>query len=189
MPGNIRAFCINKTNSVYKIYDIMKNNALVGKINPRESYVIQGGEGDILTINFLDANGKFQIAAIDNYNHPLPGNNAEYGYPTGSTCLSYPRGTAQMKDGIVYKTFIMRSSQIIYKGDGTKWGSVAAGCLVATNSFAVGESYPNRKLINYVQRSDGQWFKVEGAGYGHGFVDTGIRSASSYSKIAFYGSW
>lgn len=188
MPGLIYAFCINKTNTTYTIREFMDNNKIVGKIYPRESYILQGGELGILTINFLDSNGKFRIATVDANTYPLPGMNDYTGYPSESTCLSYPYGTAVI-DGTTYKTFKMRSSKKIYRADSSEWGSVAAGCLVATNSYACGQSYPNRKLINYVQSSSGQWIKVEGAGYSHGFVDTGITTSSAYNKIAFYGSW
>ena len=51
---------INKTNNVYNIYDEDKNNQLVGKLNPREAYVVYGEEGDYVGINFLNSS-KFAI--------------------------------------------------------------------------------------------------------------------------------
>lgn len=188
MAGYVRKLCINKTNSTYIIYDTEKNNQQVGKLNPREAYVVEGGGGDYLGISFLNSNGVWSYAMINSYEHPLPGQGPGDGYPYTSTCIYYPYGSATI-DGTTYKTFKMRSTQKVYRGDGSSWGSVAGGCLVATNSDSVGADNSYLKLINYVQSTAGKWVKVQGAGYSHGFVDTGIRKASGYSKIPFYGSW
>jgi hypothetical protein len=105
------------------------------------------------------------------------------------TCLDYPYGTATI-NGVEYKTFIMRQTKNIYKKDGTYWGKVAANMLVATDTATVGLEHNNWKEIKYVQQSPNRnWVKVDEEGAGYGFVDTGLSSASGYSKIAFYGSW
>lgn len=187
MPGYVRELCINKSNQSYIIYDAENNNNIVGKLNPREAYVVEGGQGDYLWIDFLSSNGEWKSVCINTYEHPLP-NQFDYGYPVDNICTEYPYGTVEI-DGKTFKTFKMRSRQNIYRADGTLWGAVAAGCLVATNSPSVGSEQTHLKLINYVQSSKGKWVQVKGANYEHGFVDSGIRSASGYSKIPFYGSW
>ncbi len=185
---------INKTNNVYNIYDEDKNNQLVGKLNPREAYVVYGGEGDFVGINFLNSSGVFTSATVNIYKHPLPGDVSGSYYPEAGLCSNYPYGTASIKDpkdGKVetYKVYKMRSKKEIIKPKGGHWGYVAAGCLVATNTATVGADKPYFKAIDYVQSSAGEWVRVTGDGLRHGFVDTGIRSSSGYSKIAFYGSW
>lgn len=170
-------FAINKSGKSIPIYDVDKKRQ-VGTLNNREAYIYDDGEsGHYLW--FLSPSGFIQANI---------GNENDLDYNQCASCLDYPYGEAVI-DGKSYRTFIMRKTMNVYKGDGTKWGSVAAGCLVATNSDKVGMDHPTWKLINYVQSTKGQWVKVDGAGYNHGFVDTGINVSSGYSKIAFYGSW
>ena len=192
MPGSVNAFCINKSGSQYNIYDYDGSNnsyTYVGKLNNRESYIVNGGEGQFVGITFLNSSGQLKTALINNNTHPLPGYNSSYGWPVNSTCLNYPYGTVTL-DGVTYKTFKMRSSKPVYLKNGqTVWGHVASGCLVATNSYKIGETYPYLKLIHYVQSSSGNCVRVDNNGAKYGFVDTGLRSASGYSSIPFYGSW
>ena len=181
-------FMINKTNTTYKIYDIDHGNQLVGRLYPRESYIYYGEEGERSGIVFRNSSGQLVGAAINNYTHPLPGMDDD-DFFNNYSCLHYPYGTATI-NGVTYKTFKMRATKAVYKADGTVWGSVAANCLVATNSMKVGEEHCDWKLINYVQSTSGQWVKVQGAGYNHGFVDTGLATnGSGYNSIKFYGSW
>lgn len=176
-------FCINSSGRTYPIYDSHKNNAKVGDLYPREAFVIYGSEGCFTSICFLGPNGGLQTATINTDEHPLP----SYWFNTDKYY-----STANITDDdktVTYKTFRMRSSKAIYKWDGTRWGTVAAGCLVATNNKNVGTEHPDWKEITYVQNTSGQWVRVDNNGRKYGFVDTGLSSASGYNSIAFYGSW
>ncbi len=184
---------INKTNKAYNIYDAMNNYKLVGKINPREAYVLYGGDGDFVGINYLNSAGVFTGTTVDINRYPLPGGIPGEAY-SATFCEEFPYGTANIKNpetgkDELYKVYKMRSKKEVITAKGHHWGYVAAGCLVATNSSTVGEDKPYCKAIDYVQSSAGNWVRVTGDGFKHGFVDTGIRSASGYSKIPFYGSW
>lgn len=170
-------FCINKSGKPIPVYDVDKKRQ-VGTINNREAFIDDGGE-DGHYISFLSPTGFIQANL---------GNDYDFENDQHASCLEYPYGEVTI-DGKNYRTFIMRKTMNVYKGDESKWGAVAAGCLVATNSDKVGMDHHTWKLINYVQNTKGNWVKVDGAGYNHGFVDTGINVSSGYSKIAFYGSW
>lgn len=185
--GMFQQFCINKSGKTCPVYDAFDNNKYKGEIYNREAFILWGGEGDKFSIGFLGPNG-YTGATLNLYEsvendilNPL--------FSGHATCIDYPYGTANI-DGKNYYTFIMRKAEPIYHGDGTKWGSVAQNMLVATNNANIGSTHETWKEINYVMRStDRQWIKVDGHGYNHGFVDTGLSTASGYSKIPFYGSW
>lgn len=180
---------INKSNKVYNIYDSTNNYKQVGKLNPREAFVLYGGDGDFVGINFLNSSGVFTSTTIDLGRYPLPNNNG-YDYPSHLFCENFPYGTIQFGTEI-YQTYIMRSTQKVYHPDGTELGlSVNAGRLVASDSSTVGLNKPYLKVITHYQDASGQWqsFK-EKFGLSHAFIDTGLRTASGYNKIAFYGSW
>ena len=174
--GPLRNFSINKSGASYPVYDVSKGR--VGTLNNREAFIYNSGEGWIESINFLSPSG-FIEANINTDLHPLP---------NFATCLEYPHSVETI-NGVSYKIFKMRKKMPIYRGDATLWGYVAAGMYVATNSEKVGTNHPTWKLINYVKSTAGEWVRVQGAGYNHGFVDTGLNSASGYGSIAFYGSW
>lgn len=174
----LRYFAINKSGKAIPIYDVDKKKQ-VGTINNREAFVYDSGEsGEYLYFlsptGFIYANRGLDV---DNLNSEQT-----------DSCLDYPYGEVKI-DNVWYKTFKMRKTMPVYYGNGDRWGTVASGCLVATNSTKMGMNYPTRKLIHYVQNTSGNWIKVQGNGYPHGFVETGLNSASGYSKIAFYGSW
>ncbi len=171
-------FCINTSGKTYPIYDVDKDGKKVGELYNRESFIEYGAEGSQVCIKFLGPDGVFKSAIIDTWQHP-------FNY---SWCTDKPYGTAVIS-GKKYYTFKMRKSKSVYKADASKWGTVAAGCLVATTNADVGSSHNDWKEINYVQHTSGEWVKVNGAGYEHGYVDTGIASASGYTTIPFYGSW
>lgn len=179
--GLMLRLCINKTGKTCNVVD-RNTGKTVGALNNREAFIYYGSEGEAASIMFLDPNGKFRSVDVNS--------NAAY-LTTYKTCCDYPYGTATI-DGEKYYTFKMRANKNIYNVDGvTKWGSVAAGMLVATKNAKVDSEYPNRKEISYVQRSsDKKWIAVESNKYDkYGYVDTGISSASGYSNIPFYGSW
>lgn len=170
----LRCLAINKTGKAIPIYDVDKQKQ-VGTLNNREAFVYDDGESGTYLL-FLSPSG---------FIHANLGIDYELDY---ALATEYPYGE-ELINGTYYKTFIMRKTQNIYKGDGSYWGKVAAGCLVATNSDKMGMDHPTWKLINYVKNTSGNWVKVDGAGYNHGFVDTGINVSSGYKTIAFYGSW
>lgn len=177
--GMFLDFVINKSGKNLPVYDITENKK-IGEIYNRESFILYGGEGSSVSIKFLNPQGAFATAIID-IDSEL--------FKTATVCTDYPYGTANI-DGKEYKTFIMRQSKTIYHGDGSRWGTVAQNMLVATNNPDVGGSHPDWKEISYVMQSPNRnWVKVDGKGYNHGYVDTGISKASGYSKIPFYGSW
>lgn len=169
-------FAINKTGHPIPIYDVDKGGAKVGTINDREAFIYLGGESCQL-IDFLSPSGFIRA------NLGIDGEDIICDY-----CTSYPYGE-EVIDGVTYGIYKMRKSKNIYKADGSYWGKVAAGMFVATNSSKVGETHTTWKLINYVKNTSGQWIKVTGAGYNHGFVDTGLDTSSGYGTVAFYGSW
>lgn len=178
--GVFRWFMINKSGQSYPVYDIEKGR--VGTIYNREAYNWLGAEGCHVYIAFLSPSGSIINVTIDEDQHPFPD-----GFFT--FCTDYPYGEETI-DGTLYKTFKMRQRKNIYTGAGNYWGAVAANMLVATNAVETGLDHWDWKLINYVKRStDGKWIKVNGDGYEHGFVDTGLSSASTYNTIPFYGSW
>lgn len=169
-------FCYNSSGKSYPVYDIDKG--LVGTLYNRESYILYGGEGCLDGIYFLGPEGYLKQATINTAEHPI-----EY-----TNCTDKPYGRVII-DGVNYYTFIMRKSKKIYKGDGTLWGTIGANKLVATNNPTVGSNHIDWKEISYMQDSNNTWIKVTGAGYNHGFVDTGIATASGHTVIPFYGSW
>lgn len=178
--GVFRWFMINKSGQSYPVYDIEKGR--VGTIYNREAFNYVGGEGDWNYIAFLGPNGSIVDATVSWGQHPFPN---DFFTP----CTDYPYGS-DIIDGTTYKTFKMRQRKNIYTGAGNYWGAVAANMLVATNDYDSGMNHIDWKKINYVKRStDGKWIKVEGDGYLHGFVDTGLSHASTYNTIPFYGSW
>lgn len=132
-------------------------------------------------IGFLNSSGKFDIVRVDFYEHPAPD-----GFFT--SCLDYSYST-EVINGVSYRIFKMRQTKNVYTADSNYLVAVAAGMYVATNSDKVEQTHSNWKLINYVKSTSGQWVQVSGAGYNHGFVDTGLNSSSLYSGIAFYDSW
>lgn len=175
----VTELCIHKSSTPYAIYDVDRGR--VGTLYSREAYVIYGVD-DWVTICFLNSKGVFDKATID-----IP--HQDELFRACKSCIDYPYGTETI-DGTTYKTFLMRQRKNIYTAAGNYWGAVAANMLVATNSYKMGEEHPDWKLINYVKRStDGKWIKVEGDGYSHGFVDSGLSHSSTYNTIPFYGSW
>lgn len=173
--------CVNKSGQAYSVFN-SDTGKRVGTIYDREVFVLTGMEGSQAAICILSSSGSLLHVPVDFAKQP---------YPIGmlNSIQAYPYGT-EVINGTTYKTFKMRQRKNIYTGAGNYWGAVAANMLVATNDNIMGDTHVDWKKINYVKRStDGAWIKVEGDGYSHGFVDTGLSSASTYSTIPFYGSW
>lgn len=170
--------CINKSGSVYPVYDMFKNYAHVGDIMNREAFVRRSGDSGLISIDFLGPTGSYINASINTNKYPC-------GPKFESRCTSYPYGTAVIK-GVTYKTFYMRQTKNAYTANASFGTTIPAGSLVATNEATVGDTHSDWKLINYVRQSNGNWIDVPG---GYVFVDTGISVGSGYNSIAFYGSW
>ncbi|EKC80793.1 hypothetical protein LEA_01014 [human gut metagenome] len=92
--------CINKSGSVYPVYDMFKNYAHVGDIMNREAFVRRSGDSGLISIDFLGPTGSYINASINTNKYPC-------GPKFESRCTSYPYGTAVIK-GVTYKTFYMR---------------------------------------------------------------------------------
>lgn len=167
--------CINKSGESIPVYDYDGNQ--IGEIYSDEAYISLGGEGGLWYIDFLSNSG-FKSGEV----HNAP--DAFFIY-----CTDYPYGEEQI-DGSNYYTFYMRSSKSVYDANGAYWGKVAANQRVACMTALCGDSKHYLKAINYVERTDGTWVRViTDDDHKYGYVDTGIRSASGWDKIAFYGSW
>lgn len=157
---------------------------VIGSLYNREAYSLIGGEGSFNCIGFLGPEGVYIYGYI---------NEVDNNVFTGVS--AYPYGKQQFEDDSynLFNFFLMRSDQEIYDANGTYWGSVAAGRLVACKESlgdTGGNSMPWLKAINRVQNSNGEWIEIitdENRRYG--YVDTGLRSGSSPTSIAMYGSW
>lgn len=184
MSETMNMFMINKSGQTYVVHD-RDTNEIKGRIYDREAFALGQGGDRYQELIFLDSSGNLKSVWIDDFiNPPLDG---FYG-----VCTVYPYSKEVITDesgSREYYIFKMRKTMNVYTAAGNYWGKVAAGMFVATQSEAVGENHKDWKLINYVKSTSGQWVKVTGDGYNHGFVDTGLSQASGYGSIPFYGSW
>ena len=65
--------CINKSGSVYPVYDMFKNYAHVGDIMNREAFVRRSGDSGLISIDFLGPTGSYINASINtNSIHAAP---------------------------------------------------------------------------------------------------------------------
>lgn len=179
-------FCINKSGKTIPVY----NNTVwesttkqIGVLYDREAFAFDPAEGGF-AFYFSDPSGKLTLGY-----HPLT--NKDGSLPTFrvSDCWDYAYGEVPL-GGVKYKTFKFRRNEEVYKPDGSRWGTVAAGMRVATLSNICGATHPDWMQIHYVERStDHEWIPVKGANYSHGFVDTGLNISSFPSSISMYGTW
>lgn len=153
-----------------------RTGQVLGTLYNREAclYYFDDGDG---TLGYLASDGTFKTYV-----------QADFNLLDLKECIDYPYAIENI-DGREYYIFLIRKTSTVYKADGTVWGTVAGGSFVATTNSDMGETHKTWKEINYVKSTSGQWVKVEGAGYSHGFVPTGIENASGYQNISFYGSW
>ena len=56
--------CINKSGTVYTVYDMFKNYAHVGDIMNREAFVRRSGDSGLISIDFLGPTGSYINASI-----------------------------------------------------------------------------------------------------------------------------
>ncbi len=167
--------CVNKSGKVVPVYNASR--AKIGELTQNEFFSKIGSEGSQVAIYFLGPNGKALEGLLIS--------------PPKSTVTSieqYPYGTAKI-DGTTYKTYYMRETKNLYDINGSVIGSVAAGKRVACLTGLGGNSKPYLKAINYAAKRAGGWENMSNNGYSYGFVDTGLRTSSSKSGIALYGSW
>ena len=162
-------FAVNRGNSTIKVTDDDGNQ--IGRIYPNEVCTRWGGE-EYYLVNFLASDGQIKNGTtVTDPNF----NNLKYftdgsGYNVSGAPAPY-----------VYK---MRRTMNVYRADGSYWGRVAGGMYIATDEPCCGDTHRDWMQVNYVQSTRGDWVKVEGAGYGHGFVDTGLGRASGYNSWA-----
>ena len=177
---NIRNLCINKTGKYIDVYGYPQGNGVMEKIGtlyPNEAFIDYGSEGDPWhMIYFKDPNGNVVDGEVKTASGLF------------TLCTAYPYGTVTI-NGTKYKTFKMKKQKPIYSGSGRRLGTVAAGMLVATNSATTGLNNVDWKLIHYAKSTSGQWQKIDGDGYDHGFVPIDLDEGSMPSNINFYGSW
>lgn len=104
-------------------------------------------------------------------------------------CSQHPYGTVTI-NGTKYITFKFRRTENVYKPNATLWGTVYTGARVACLNGDSGDTHPEWKKINYVEKkSTGEWVKVSGSGYSYGFVNTGMEDGAMPTSISMYGSW
>lgn len=166
------AFAVNKGNTTIKVNKSPTDNTQIGKIYPREVCLIYDGD-QAYYIKFKNSSGVIQDGDISNdpnWPNVVPLNEIAYG-----------------RNGYSY-VFKMRRTMNVYRGDGSPWGTVAAGMLIETSDVSCGDTHKDWMVVDYVLSTRGYWVKVEGAGYDHGFVDTGFGSASGYDSWAIQGS-
>jgi len=178
--GRVDALCVNKSGYTYPVYNL-ETNKKVGDIFNREAYIFVGSEGGLEAIIFLGPNGSLVSTEISVDSHP---------YQNGfrSWCEDYAYGSEYIY-GDSYNTYKMNRTEEVYCGDGTRWGTVARSMRVASLNSDVGTNHSDWKQINYVENTSHEWIKVDGNGYGFGYVDTGLARGSNPSTISLYGSW
>ena len=171
-------FAINKFGVSLNVYKQASMKDKIGTIGNREAFVVMDAEGDPY-IKFRGPNLELMEGFLDMSNAPSP---------FFKTLKDYPYGTATI-NGTKYKTYLMRRTMNVYTATGRYWGQVSGGMLVATNSNWCGDTHPSWKSVDYVKSTAGNWVKVDGDGYDHGFVDFDLGNGSMPSNIALYGSW
>lgn len=164
-------FSVNRGNTAIKVTDTLDDSKQIGTIYPNEVCTRWGGEQNYY-VNFLASDGKIKGGSI-----VTDPNLDNIHYFTDGSGYNVPGAP----NGYVYK---MRRTMNVYRADGSYWGRVAGGMYIVTTDPSCGDTHKDWMKVNYVQSTRGEWVKVEGAGYGHGFVDTGFGSASGYNSWA-----
>lgn len=172
-------FCINKSGKTYNVVD--GNDKRIGSIGPNEAFGFDrnnGGDFVFNHIKFRNGNGKLVWGYLNNCNMLAL-----------EKCSDYPYGKVTI-NGTKYITFKFRRTENVYKADASLWGTVYSGARVACLNGDSGDSHPEWKKINYVEKvSTGEWVKVSGAGCSYGFVNTGLEDGAMPSSISMYGKW
>lgn len=166
---------INNTKTTYTIreYPILSNK-IVGKLYPNELCICNTEHNEV--ISFRNSSGVIDCGIISD--QPFA--------HAGIDQLPYAIENIEGKD---YKIYRMRRSMPVYKAGGDRWGTVAAGMYVATDTCTPGQSHSDWMKVTYVKSTSGKWVRVTGDNVQYGFVDTGFSQASAGSKIALQGNW
>lgn len=167
--------CINKSGQVVPVYNF--SGQTIGELGRDEFFTWVGTEGSLISVYFLGSNGSALYGILKS--------------PPSRTTTSieqYPYGKAPDL-GAVYITFIMRKTMTLYDINGNVVGSVAQGKRVACKSGMGSYNMPYLKAINFAEKRTGGWDPMEDSNGEYGFVDTGLRTSSSRTGIALYGSW
>lgn len=177
-------FMINMSGVSVPVYSASDWNTVVGYLYPREAFSRYGYEGDFTSITFLGPSGSILSGMLRNASESVL-----------TPCTVHPYGTEIIGD-FRYYTFYMRTTQKLFDIYGNQIGTVQAGKKVACRSADAGLQYQWLKSVEKYQNSSGVWTTLDGThdpkkpeDERYGFVDTGLRSGSGYSKIAMYGSW
>ncbi|MGG0716736.1 hypothetical protein ABE096_03935 [Robertmurraya massiliosenegalensis] len=179
--------CINRSGRAVPVYDYYDVTKQIGTIYNLELFGFApgwGGDGVFDFIVFRNPSGNVVQGCL---------NTNEYNYPSSVYTTAYQSryryGTVTL-GGTTYNTFKMTRTESVYRTDGSRWGSVAAGQYVATNSTANGSSRPDWQLIHYVRSTSGQWVRVtSGTNTNYGFVNIGLDKGSMYNTISMDGLW
>lgn len=163
-------FGVNVGNTTYRIMDMDNTSKQIGNLYPRE-VCGRHQEHDGYAL-FLSSSGGLKDGLLDpNQNYKV------------ENIKSHPY-SREVIDGQEYLIYKMRRTMNVYRADASYWGKVAGGMYVATEIPCCGDTHSDWMQVNYVKSTKGNWVKVEGAGYNHGFVDTGFGSASGYNSWA-----
>ena len=174
-------FMVNMSGQKVTVWGGKYFDEVVGHLNPREAFSRYGFEGGWTSISFLGPNGTF-----------IDGMLKDVADSVLTPCTNHPYSIEEI-GGTEYYVFIMRSDKGLYDPQGNQIGTVKAGKKVACLNATAGQNNQWLKLVKKYQNSSGVW-KTANSGAAeekdrYGFVDTGLRTGSGYSKIAMYGSW
>lgn len=172
--GRADICCVNLSGKTHNVYDL--DGKVIGALEKREFFTYIGGEGSLSAIYFLSPSG------------PKTGYLRDASGAVFTDVSTRPHSTLKL-GGKNYKVFIMRKTMNLYDVGGNVVGSVAAGKRVLCQSGQAGETMHYLKRIDYAEKRAGGWDPMAGGGADYGFVDTGLRTSSSASGIAFYGNW
>lgn len=174
--------CINMSGESVPVFSDPEKTQQVGEIMYRETFGYNrnwGGDDYNCQIKFRGPSGNVRYGFIID-----PPNNSM------TECTEYPYESNVFIGNKYYYTFIMRQTMNVYDISGNYWGRVARNCRVACLTALSGDSHPDWKAINKVERTDGVWIDIdESDDRKYGFVDIGLGYASGCSSIPFYGSW
>ncbi len=162
------ALKVNLSGKNIEVTDM--GSSKIGKIEPNEVYVENGINGSLHAIYFLSPSGA-KAGFVQNF--------------YGTDLTNYPFGYATIY-GIQYKTFKMRRTANLYDINGNVVGSVAAGKRVAfrIDENNTGDTMNYLFAIVYAEKraADNTGDRVDDNN-SHGFVDTGLWSASGVNTI------
>ena len=170
-----RRFCVNMSGKTCPVYNA--NNQKIGDIMPREFFLNWGNEGSLTSIYFKGPSGSM----LNGYLRDAPNG--------ATTTITSRNSGTETVNGQKYSAFVTRKTLDLYNYKGTRVGSVAANKKVLCLTGTCSEPYPYRMAINYAEKRAGGWDTMADSTGSYGYVDTGMRTSTSYSGIGIYGSW